>query len=111
MLGIVPALIASGDCGICFRLVEVEDGVVCCGSVQDWVLWLLHRLHTLMYRLFAVAVVEYVEDDLVRCRRSLSQFQLAHWVVIVEVVVAWKWCAMVVKWMMVMVLLVMVPWE
>ena len=34
MLGIVPDLIASGDCGICFRLDEVEDGVVCCGGVE-----------------------------------------------------------------------------
>ena len=34
MLGIVPALIASGDCGICFRFDEVEDGVVGCGGVE-----------------------------------------------------------------------------
>ena len=34
MLGIVPALIAYGDCGICFRLDEVENGVFGCGSVE-----------------------------------------------------------------------------
>ena len=64
-----------------------------------------------MYRLVAVAVVEYVEDDLVRCRKDLFRFRFAHSVVIVEVVAAGKMYSMVVKRMMVMVLIVMVFWK
>ena len=79
--------------------------------VQDWVLWLLLCLHALMYHLVAVAVVEYVEDDLVRCKKDLSEFQFAHSVVTVEVVAAGKVYSMVVKRMMVMVLIVMVFWK
>ena len=33
MLGTIAALVVSGDCGMCLRLDEVEDGVVGSGGV------------------------------------------------------------------------------
>ena len=73
LLGIVPALIVSGDCGICFRFDEAEDGVVGCGGVEISSFGGDVVTLPLVYRLFAVVVVESVEDDLVQCRKGLSQ--------------------------------------
>ena len=56
-------------------------------------------------------VVGYVEDDLVQCRRYSFLVCFAHPLVIVGVVADGEMFAMVVKPMMVIVLIVMIPWE